>query len=171
MPCFRVGSVAFWGGCCRTCVSFPGVAGPEVPTVKRVGLQQGDAGGGAMPKVGWGGGGSSPGLSSEIPASPFSSLQVMEGDMQHGEEPVPPSSTVPPSKIPASSSPGDGMKGRATTLPAPRAEPQQAHSGDALSPGKQIVVEKKSYTEMKNGGAQQGMRAPDEYGYIITDQK
>lgn len=124
-----------------------------------------------MPKVGWGGGGSSPRLSSEIPASPFSSLQVMEGDMQHGEEPVPPSSTVPPSKIPASSSPGDGMKGRATTLPAPRAEPQQAHSGDALSPGKQIVVEKKSYTEMKNGGAQQGMRAPDEYGYIITDQK
>ncbi|NXE01424.1 PTPRN protein, partial [Chaetorhynchus papuensis] len=116
-------------------------------------------------------GGSSPGLSSEIPASPFSSLQVMEGDMQHGEEPVPPSSTVPPSKIPASISPGDGTKGRATSSPAPRAEPQQAHSGDALSPGKQIVVEKKSYTGVKDGGAQQGMRPPDEYGYIVTDQK
>ncbi|XP_017582572.1 PREDICTED: receptor-type tyrosine-protein phosphatase-like N [Corvus brachyrhynchos] len=123
-----------------------GVAGPEVPTAKRVGLQQGDAGGGAMPKV-------------------------MEGDMQHGEEPVPPSSTVPPSKIPASRSPGDGTKGRATSSPAPQAEPQQAHSGDALSPRKQIVVEKKSYTEMKDGGAQQGMRPPDEYGYIVTDQK
>ncbi|XP_068876972.1 receptor-type tyrosine-protein phosphatase-like N isoform X4 [Aphelocoma coerulescens] len=123
-----------------------GVAGPEVPTAKRVGLQQGDAGEGAMPKV-------------------------MEGDMQHGEEPVPPSSTVPPSKIPASRSPGDGTKGRATSSPAPQAEPQQAHSGDALSPRKQIVVEKKSYTEMKDGGAQQGMRPPDEYGYIVTDQK
>ncbi|NWT14630.1 PTPRN protein, partial [Vireo altiloquus] len=115
-------------------------------------------------------GGSSPGLSSEIAASPFSSLQVMEGDMQHGEEPVPTSSTVPPSKIPVSSSPGDGTKGRAVSSPAPRAEPQQAHSGDALSPGKQTVV-KKSYREMKDGGAQQGLRQPDEYGYIITDQK
>ncbi|XP_041259353.1 receptor-type tyrosine-protein phosphatase-like N isoform X3 [Onychostruthus taczanowskii] len=123
-----------------------GVAGPEVPTAKRVGLQQGDAGGGAM-------------------------AQVMEGDMQHGEEPVPPSSTVPPPKIPASSSPGDGMKGRTASSPAPRAEPQQGHSGDALSPGKNIVVEKKSYTEMKGSGAQQGMRPLDEYGYIITDQK
>ncbi|NWX55997.1 PTPRN protein, partial [Promerops cafer] len=113
----------------------------------------------------------SPRLSSEIPASPFSSLQVMEGDMQHGEEPVPPSSTVPPPKIPASSSPGDGTKGRAASSPAPRAEPQQGHSGDALSPGKHIVVEKKSYTEMKDSGAQQGMRPLDEYGYIITDQK
>ncbi|NXI05200.1 PTPRN protein, partial [Pachycephala philippinensis] len=116
-------------------------------------------------------GGSSPGLSSEIPASLFSSLQVMEGDMQHGEEPVPPSSTVLPSKLPASSSPGDGTKGRAASSPAPRAEPQQAHSGDAPSPGKQIVVEKKSYREMKDGGAQHGMRPPDEYGYIVTDQK
>ncbi|XP_041259352.1 receptor-type tyrosine-protein phosphatase-like N isoform X2 [Onychostruthus taczanowskii] len=97
--------------------------------------------------------------------------EVMEGDMQHGEEPVPPSSTVPPPKIPASSSPGDGMKGRTASSPAPRAEPQQGHSGDALSPGKNIVVEKKSYTEMKGSGAQQGMRPLDEYGYIITDQK
>ncbi|XP_056351829.1 receptor-type tyrosine-protein phosphatase-like N isoform X2 [Oenanthe melanoleuca] len=123
-----------------------GVAGPEVPTAKRVGLQQGDAGGGAMP-------------------------QVMEGNMQHGEEPVPPSSTVPPSKIPASSSPGDRTKSRAASSPAPRAEPQQGHSGNALSPGKHIVVEKKSYKEMKDGGAQQGMQPLDEYGYIITDQK
>ncbi|NXA02656.1 PTPRN protein, partial [Nesospiza acunhae] len=113
----------------------------------------------------------SPRPSSEIPASPFFSLQVMEGDMQHGEEPVPPSSTVPPPKIPASSSPGDGTKGRAAPSPAPWAEPQQGHSGDALSPRKNIVVEKKSYTEMKDSGAQQGMRPLDEYGYIITDQK
>ncbi|XP_058665510.1 receptor-type tyrosine-protein phosphatase-like N isoform X1 [Ammospiza caudacuta] len=123
-----------------------GVTGPEVPTAKRVGLQQGDAGGGAM-------------------------AQVMEGNMQHGEEPVPPSSAVPTPKIPASSSPGDGTKGKAAPSPAPRAEPQQGHSGDALSPGKNIVVEKKSYTEMKDSGAQQGMRPLDEYGYIITDQK
>ncbi|NXU10927.1 PTPRN protein, partial [Pardalotus punctatus] len=102
---------------------------------------------------------------------PFSSLQVMEGDMQHGEEPVPPSSTVPHPKIPARSSPEDGAKGRATSSPAPQAKPQMGHSGDALSPGKQIVVEKKSYMEMKHGGAQQGMRPPDEYGYIVTDQK
>lgn len=91
--------------------------------------------------------------------------------MQHGEEPVPPSSTVLPPKIPASSSPGDGMKGRAASSPAPQTEPQQGHSGDALSPGKHIVVEKKSYTEMKDGWAHQGMRPLDEYGYIVTDQK
>ncbi|NXH62265.1 PTPRN protein, partial [Rhabdornis inornatus] len=126
-----------------------GVAGPELPTAKRVGLQQGVAGG----------------------VSPFFSLQVMEGDMQHGEEPVPPSSTMPPPNIPATSSPGDGTKGRAASSPAPRAEPQQGYSGNALSPGKHVVVEKKSYTEKKDGGAQQGMRPLDEYGYIITDQK
>ncbi|XP_010567919.1 PREDICTED: receptor-type tyrosine-protein phosphatase-like N [Haliaeetus leucocephalus] len=108
-----------------------GVAGPEVPTAKR----------------------------------------VTEGDMQHAEEPVPPSSTVPPPKIPASSSPGDGPRGRAASSPAPWAEPQQGHGGDVLSPGKPIMVEKKSYTEAKDGGAQQGTRPPDEYGYIVTDQK
>lgn len=91
--------------------------------------------------------------------------------MQHGEEPVPPSSAMPTPKIPASSSPGDGTKGRAASSPAPRAEPQQGNSGDALSPGKNIEVEKKSYTEMKDSRAQQGMRPLDEYGYIITDQK
>ncbi|NXU97090.1 PTPRN protein, partial [Cettia cetti] len=98
-------------------------------------------------------------------------LQVMEGDMQHGEEPGPPSSTVPSPKIPASSSPGDGIKGRTASSPAPQAEPQQGHSGDASSPRKHMVVEKKSYTGMKESGAQQGMRPLDEYGYIITDQK
>ncbi|XP_071418161.1 receptor-type tyrosine-protein phosphatase-like N isoform X2 [Pithys albifrons albifrons] len=108
-----------------------GVAGPEVPTTKR----------------------------------------VTEGDMQHGEEPVPPSSTVPPPKIPTSSSPGNGPKGRVASSSAPQAELQQGHDGDAVSPRKQIVVEKKSYTETKDSGAQQGMRPPDEYGYIITDQK
>ncbi|NXJ73912.1 PTPRN protein, partial [Trogon melanurus] len=109
--------------------------------------------------------------SSEIPTSPFSSSQVTEGDMQHGEEPVPPSTTVLPPRIPASSSPGNGLRGRATSSPAPWAEPQRGQGGDVLSSGKPIVVEKKSYTEAKNGGAQQGMRPPDEYGYIITDQK
>ncbi|NWZ49087.1 PTPRN protein, partial [Haliaeetus albicilla] len=104
-------------------------------------------------------------------APPFPFLQVTEGDMQHAEEPVPPSSTVPPPKIPASSSPGDGPRGRAASSPAPWAEPQQGHGGDVLSPGKPIMVEKKSYTEAKDGGAQQGTRPPDEYGYIITDQK
>ncbi|XP_075285733.1 receptor-type tyrosine-protein phosphatase-like N isoform X2 [Opisthocomus hoazin] len=122
-----------------------GAAGPEVPAAKRVGLQQGGAGGGATP-------------------------QVTEGDMQHGEELVPPSSTVPPPKIPASSSPGDGLRGRAASSPAPPAEPQRGHSGDMLSPGKPMVV-KKSYTEAKGGGAQRGTRPPDEYGYIITNQK
>ncbi|NXS50213.1 PTPRN protein, partial [Balaeniceps rex] len=104
-------------------------------------------------------------------APPFPSLQVTEGDMQHGEEPVPPSSTVPPPKIPASSSPGDRPRGRAASSPAPRAEPQRGHGGDTLSPGKPIAVEKKSYTEAKDGGAQRGTRPPDEYGYIVTDQK
>ncbi|NXY00265.1 PTPRN protein, partial [Centropus bengalensis] len=111
------------------------------------------------------------GLSSGVPSSPFPSLQVTEGDMQHGEEPVSPSSTAPPHKIPASSSPGDGLRARAVSSPAPRAEPQQGHGEDTLSPGKQIMVEKKSYTEAKNNGMQRGTRPPDEYSYIITDQK
>ncbi|NWS17393.1 PTPRN protein, partial [Pachyramphus minor] len=112
-----------------------------------------------------------PGLSSKVPDSPSPSLQVTEGDMQHGEEPVPPFSTMPPPKIPASSSPGDGPKGMVASSSGPQAEPQWGHGGDSVSPGKQIVVEKKSYTETKDGGAQQHMRPPDEYGYIITDQK
>ncbi|NXK96370.1 PTPRN protein, partial [Formicarius rufipectus] len=143
----------------------------SVPTAKRVGWQQGGAGEGATPQVGWWAGGGPPGLSSEVPVSPFPSLQVTEGDMQHGEEPVPPSSTVPPPKISTSSSPVDGPKGRVASSSAPQAEPQQGHVGDAVSPRKQIVVEKKSYTETKDNGAQRGMRPPDEYGYIITDQK
>ncbi|NXI90848.1 PTPRN protein, partial [Psophia crepitans] len=118
----------------------------SVPTAKRVGLQQGGAGGHAT-------------------------TQVTEGDMQHGQEPVPPSSTVLPPKIPSSSSPGNGPRGRAASLPAPQAQPQQGHSGDVLSPGKQITVEKKSYTEANDGGAQRVMQPPDEYSYIITDQK
>ncbi|NWY58910.1 PTPRN protein, partial [Chionis minor] len=104
-------------------------------------------------------------------APPFPFLQVTEGDMQHGEEPVPPSSTVLPPRIPTSSSPGDGTRGRAASSPAPRAEAQRGHGEDMLSPGKLIVVEKKSYTETKDGGVQQGTRPPDEYGYIVTDQK
>lgn len=115
--------------------------------------------------------GSPLGLSSEVPASPFLSLQVMERGMQHGEEPVSPSSTVPPPKIPTSSTPGDGLRDGAVSSPAPQAEPQQGPSEEVLSPGKPIVVEKKSYTEAKDGGMQRGTRPPDEYGYIITDQK
>lgn len=118
-----------------------------------------------------GGRGSCPGLSLGVPAPPFPSLQVTEGDMQHGDEPVPPSSTVPPPRIPTSSSPGDRPRGRAVSSPAPRAEPQRGHMGDTLSPGKPIAVEKKSYTEAKDGGVQRGTRPPDEYGYIVTDQK
>ncbi|NXW40575.1 PTPRN protein, partial [Nyctiprogne leucopyga] len=117
----------------------------SVPTVKRVGLQQGGAGGGVTP-------------------------EVTEGDMQHGEEPVPPFSTVLPPKIPVSTSPGDGLRNRAASSPAPRAEPQRGDSGDTLSPGKPIVV-KKSYTEAKDSGVQRGTRPPDEYGYVVTDQK
>ncbi|NXD78753.1 PTPRN protein, partial [Halcyon senegalensis] len=112
-----------------------------------------------------------PELSSQIPAPSFPSFQMTEGDMQHGEEPVFPSTTVPPLKIPTSSSPGYRSRGRAAPSPAPRAEPQQGHSGDTVSPGKPIMVEKKSYTEAKDSGAQRGTRPPDEYGYIITDQK
>ncbi|NXG81373.1 PTPRN protein, partial [Stercorarius parasiticus] len=109
------------------------------------------------------------GLAAEAP--PFPSLQVTEGDMQHGEEPVHPSSTVPLPKIPPSSSPGNGPRGRAASSPAPQAEPQEGHGGDTFGPGKQITVEKKSYTEVKDAGAQRGTRPPDEYGYIVTDQK
>lgn len=114
---------------------------------------------------------SPPGLSLEVPPPPFPCFQMTEGDMQHGEEPVPPSTTVPPPKMPPSSSSGDRPRGRAASSPAPGAEPQLGHSEDMLSPRKPIVVEKKSYTEAKDGGAQRGTRPPDEYGYIITDQK
>ncbi|KAJ7405266.1 receptor-type tyrosine-protein phosphatase-like N [Willisornis vidua] len=103
--------------------------------------------------------------------NPYSYHKVTEGDIQHREEPVPPSSTVPPPKIPTSSSPGNGPQGRVASSSAPQAEPQQGYGGDAVSPRKQIVVEKKSYTETKDSGARRGMRPPDEYGYIITDQK
>ncbi|NWU47871.1 PTPRN protein, partial [Dromas ardeola] len=109
------------------------------------------------------------GLAAEGASMPY--FGVTEGDMQHGEEPVHPSSTVPLPKIPPSSSPGDGPRGRTASSPAPRAEPQRGHGGDALGPGKQITVEKKSYTEAKDAGAQRGTRPPDEYGYIVTDQK
>ncbi|XP_068804939.1 receptor-type tyrosine-protein phosphatase-like N isoform X1 [Struthio camelus] len=103
----------------------------------------------------------------EVPAA----KRVTEGDMQHGEEPEPPSSTVPPPKIPASSSPADGLGVRAGHTPAPQAKPQQGHGGDMLSPGKLVTVAKKSYTAASDAGEQRGMRPADEYGYIITDQK
>ncbi|XP_025933730.1 receptor-type tyrosine-protein phosphatase-like N [Apteryx rowi] len=131
----------------------PGASGPEAPAAKRVSLHPGGAG------------------SSGVTAPPFPSLQVTEGEMQHGEEPEPFSSTVPPPEIPASSSSADGLRGRAGHTPAPQAKPQQGHSGDMLGPGKLVTVEKKSYTEAKDTGEQRGMRPADEYGYIITDQK
>ncbi|XP_042746523.1 receptor-type tyrosine-protein phosphatase-like N isoform X2 [Lagopus leucura] len=113
-------------------------ASPEAPTAKRLSAQQGAAG-----------------------------PQVSEGDMQHGEEPVPPSSAVPPPRVTASSAPAQGLGDRVATSPAPQAQPQMGHGGD-----KMMVVEKKSYTEVKDsGGVQRGTRPPDEYGYIITDQK
>lgn len=87
--------------------------------------------------------------------------------MQHGEEPVPPSSAVPPPRVTASSAPAQGLGDRVATSPAPQAQPQMGHGGD-----KMMAVEKKSYTEVKDsGGVQRGTRPPDEYGYIITDQK
>ncbi|XP_062435296.1 receptor-type tyrosine-protein phosphatase-like N isoform X2 [Rhea pennata] len=97
--------------------------------------------------------------------------RVTEGDMQHGEEPEPPSSTVPPPEIPASSSSAEGPWGRAGHTPAPQAKLQQGHGGDVLSPEKLVRVEKKSYTEAKDTGEQRGVRPADEYGYIVTDQK
>ncbi|KAI6065141.1 Receptor-type tyrosine-protein phosphatase-like N isoform X2 [Aix galericulata] len=119
-----------------------GAASPKAPTAKRVSVQQGAA----------------------VP-------QVTEGDMQHGEEPVPPSSTPPPLKT-TSSSPVEVPRGRGGYSPAPPAEPQRGHGGDVLGPGMLVAVEKKSYTEAKGGGgAQRGTRPPDEYGYIVTDQK
>lgn len=91
--------------------------------------------------------------------------------MQHGEEPVPPSSTAPPLKT-TSSSPVEVPRGRGGYSPAPPAEPQRGRGGDVLGPGMLVAVEKKSYTEAKGGGgAQRGTRPPDEYGYIVTDQK
>uniref|UniRef100_A0A8B9E957 Protein tyrosine phosphatase receptor type N n=1 Tax=Anser cygnoides TaxID=8845 RepID=A0A8B9E957_ANSCY len=113
-----------------------------------------------------------PGLPPGVPAPPFPSVQVTEGDMQHGEEPVPPSSAAPPLKTTASSSPADVPRGRGGYSPAPPAEPQRGRGGDTLGPGTLVAVEKKSYTEAKDGaGAQRGTRPPDEYGYIVTDQK
>lgn len=59
-------------------LSIPGVAGPEVPTMKRVGLQQGGAGGGAVPQVGcWGRGRQSP---RTLLKGPSSSLPLSAGD-------------------------------------------------------------------------------------------
>ncbi|OXB69225.1 hypothetical protein ASZ78_011345, partial [Callipepla squamata] len=98
---------------------------------------------------------------------PYSYHKVSEGDMQHGEEPVSPSSAVPPPRVTASSAPAKGPGGWAATSPAPQAQPQRGHGGDEM-----MAVEKKSNAEAKDGsGAQRGTRLPDEYGYIITDQK
>ncbi|KAM8806946.1 receptor-type tyrosine-protein phosphatase-like N [Eudromia elegans] len=101
--------------------------------------------------------------------------RLTEGDMQHGEEPEPLFSTVSPPATPASSSSAEGLRGRPGHTAAPRAQPQpqpqRGPSRDALHAGDLVAVEKKSYTEAKDSVGQRGVRPPDEYGYIVTDQK
>ncbi|NWX93804.1 PTPRN protein, partial [Nothoprocta pentlandii] len=103
-----------------------------------------------------------------LPAALLPCLQVTEGDMQHGEEPEPLFSTAPP---PASSSSAEGLRGRAGHTAAPQAQPLRGLGGAAGSAGKLVAVQKKSYTEAKDAGEQRSARPPDEYGYIVTDQK
>ncbi|NXA32737.1 PTPRN protein, partial [Eudromia elegans] len=113
--------------------------------------------------------------SPRAPAALLPTLQLTEGDMQHGEEPEPLFSTVSPPATPASSSSAEGLRGWPGHTAAPRAQPQpqpqRGPSGDALHAGDLVAVEKKSYTEAKDSVGQRGVRPPDEYGYIVTDQK
>ncbi|NXA46709.1 PTPRN protein, partial [Nothocercus julius] len=109
--------------------------------------------------------------SPRAPSAPCPSLQVTEGDMQHREEPEPLSSTAPAPTMPTSSSSAKGLRDRAGHVAAPQEQPQRGHSGDVLSTGKLVTVEKKSYAEAKDAGEPRGVRPPDEYGYIVTDQK
>uniref|UniRef100_A0A8C8SH62 Protein tyrosine phosphatase receptor type N n=1 Tax=Pelusios castaneus TaxID=367368 RepID=A0A8C8SH62_9SAUR len=86
--------------------------------------------------------------------------QVMEGEMQHGEELEPPPSTLPPPENPASA---------AVSTEGPRWE-----VAAVLSPDRQVPVEKKSYPEPGGHGEkgeQQETQHAEEYGYIVTDQK
>uniref|UniRef100_A0A8C4WF95 Protein tyrosine phosphatase receptor type N n=1 Tax=Gopherus evgoodei TaxID=1825980 RepID=A0A8C4WF95_9SAUR len=102
--------------------------------------------------------------------------QVMEGEMQHGEEPEPPPSTVSPPENPASAaSRMEGPRrekaaglaqGSATPTSASQAEPQapgqaaprDPAAGDMLHLHKPVPVEKKSYTEPR--AAAGGLSAP-----------
>uniref|UniRef100_A0A674I4W4 Protein tyrosine phosphatase receptor type N n=1 Tax=Terrapene triunguis TaxID=2587831 RepID=A0A674I4W4_9SAUR len=83
-------------------------------------------------------------------------------EMQHGEEPEPPPSTVPPAENPASA---------ASRTEGPRWEEAAGPArGDVLH----LPVQKKSYTEPRGHGGkgeQPEPRPAEEYGYIVTDQK
>ncbi|XP_059583559.1 receptor-type tyrosine-protein phosphatase-like N isoform X3 [Alligator mississippiensis] len=83
--------------------------------------------------------------------------RVTEGEMQHGEEPEPPASTPPPPETAASPAPG------LPTVPG--------HALPSPHPG---LLEKKSYGDVPGrtgAGAPILTRPPEEYGYIVTNQK
>ncbi|XP_025047305.1 receptor-type tyrosine-protein phosphatase-like N [Alligator sinensis] len=83
--------------------------------------------------------------------------RVTEGEMQHGGEPEPPASTPPPPETAASPAPG------LPTVPG--------HALPSPHPG---LLEKKSYGDVPGrtgAGAPILTRPPEEYGYIVTDQK
>uniref|UniRef100_A0A452GUF8 Uncharacterized protein n=1 Tax=Gopherus agassizii TaxID=38772 RepID=A0A452GUF8_9SAUR len=128
------------------------------------------------------------GFGQEAPAA----KRVMEGEMQHGEEPEPPPSTVSPPENPASAaSRTEGPRrekaaglaqGSATPTSASQAEPQapgqaaprDPAAGDMLHLHKPVPVEKKSYTEPRGHGGkgeQLEPRPTEEYGYIVTNQE
>ncbi|XP_030436435.1 receptor-type tyrosine-protein phosphatase-like N isoform X3 [Gopherus evgoodei] len=128
------------------------------------------------------------GFGQEAPAA----KRVMEGEMQHGEEPEPPPSTVSPPENPASAaSRMEGPRrekaaglaqGSATPTSASQAEPQapgqaaprDPAAGDMLHLHKPVPVEKKSYTEPRGHGGkgeQLEPRPAEEYGYIVTNQE
>ncbi|CAM2100742.1 unnamed protein product [Caretta caretta] len=118
--------------------------------------------------------------------------RVTEGEMQHGEEPEPPPSTVPPPENPASASSWtEGPRWEEAAGPAwgsarppavSQAEPQapgqaaprDPAAGNMLRLHKPVPVEKKSSTEPRgHGGKGEPLepRPAEEYGYIVTDQK
>ncbi|XP_050825612.1 receptor-type tyrosine-protein phosphatase-like N isoform X3 [Gopherus flavomarginatus] len=128
------------------------------------------------------------GFGQEAPAA----KRVMEGEMQHGEEPEPPPSTVSPPENPASAaSQTEGprrekaaglARGSARPTLASQAEPQapgqaaprDPAAGDMLHLHKPVPVEKKSYTEPRGHGGkgeQPEPRPAEEYGYIVTNQE
>ncbi|XP_034641941.1 receptor-type tyrosine-protein phosphatase-like N isoform X2 [Trachemys scripta elegans] len=114
--------------------------------------------------------------------------RVTEGEMQHGEEPEPPPSTVPPPENPASAaSRTEGPRWEEVAGPARgSARPTSASQAELQAPGQaaprdpaagdvlHLPVEKKSYTEPRGHGGkgeQPEPRPAEEYGYIVTDQK
>uniref|UniRef100_A0A8C8SIX6 Protein tyrosine phosphatase receptor type N n=1 Tax=Pelusios castaneus TaxID=367368 RepID=A0A8C8SIX6_9SAUR len=117
--------------------------------------------------------------------------QVMEGEMQHGEELEPPPSTLPPPENPASAAVStEGPRWEVAAVPVHgsskptlsqterqvpgQAGPRDPAGGQVLSPDRQVPVEKKSYPEPGGHGEkgeQQETQHAEEYGYIVTDQK